>query len=75
MAVETEVWATVITDLVAELDALFAAVPEREWESPAANVGWSCWRTADHVSGVAAIGSFFFVIMVKGIWLRAFGGL
>ena len=51
MAVETEVWATVITDLVAELDALFAAVPERGWESPAANVGWSCWRTADHISG------------------------
>lgn len=41
----------VITDLVAELDALFAAVPEREWESPAANVGWNCWRTADHISG------------------------
>ena len=51
MAVETEVWATVMTDLVAELDALFAAVPERGWESPAANVGWSCWRTADHISG------------------------
>jgi hypothetical protein len=35
------------------------------------------WRVAlgRRNSSVAAIGSFFFVIMVEGIWLRAFSEL
>jgi hypothetical protein len=51
MPAETEVWAKVIADVISELDALLAGVPASAWELPAANVGWSCWRTADHISG------------------------
>ncbi|MBO0822291.1 MAG: maleylpyruvate isomerase N-terminal domain-containing protein [Actinobacteria bacterium] len=46
-----EVWAEVIADLVDELDALLGAVPEGGWESPAASVDWTCWRTAEHIAG------------------------
>lgn len=45
------VWATVIADLVGELDALLGVVPESEWQSPAASVGWTCWQTAEHIAG------------------------
>lgn len=46
-----EVWATVAADLVAELDALLGVVPDSEWDSGAASVGWTCWRTAEHIAG------------------------
>jgi hypothetical protein len=46
-----ELWAAVIADLVDELDALLGVVPESQWQSPAASVGWTCWRTADHIAG------------------------
>jgi hypothetical protein len=50
MPVETGVWADVVTDVVSELDALLHGIPAGGWQSPAANVGWSCWSTADHIS-------------------------
>ncbi len=46
-----EVWATVASDLVDELDALLGVMPEGERESPAASAGWTCWQTAEHVAG------------------------
>jgi len=46
-----EVWAAIIADLVDELDALLSVVPETGWESTAANVDWTCWRTAEHIAG------------------------
>ena len=51
MPVETDVWADVVADVVSELDVLLRGIPAGAWESPAANVGWSCWLTADHISG------------------------
>jgi hypothetical protein len=51
MPAETDVWADVVADVVSELDALLRGIPAGAWESPAANVGWSCWLTADHISG------------------------
>ena len=44
-------WPELVTVLVAELDELLARVPDDGWQQPAAYVGWSCWRTAEHVSG------------------------
>jgi len=46
-----EVWAAVIADVVDELDALLGVVTESGWESPAASVGWTCRRTAEHIAG------------------------
>jgi Mycothiol maleylpyruvate isomerase N-terminal domain len=46
-----EVWATVVADVVDELDALLAVVPKSGWESPATSVDWTCWRTAEHIAG------------------------
>jgi hypothetical protein len=46
-----EVWANVIADLVEDLDALLGVVPDSEWQSPAASVGWTCWQTAEHIAG------------------------
>ena len=44
-------WPDLITAVVGELDELFAGVPDDDWQQPAAYVGWTCWRTAEHVSG------------------------
>jgi hypothetical protein len=51
MAIETELWAEVVTNVVGELDTMLHGIPAGAWKSPAANVGWTCWRTADHISG------------------------
>jgi hypothetical protein len=51
MPYETDLWAELLGQVVQELDALLSGVPASGWESPAANVGWSCWSTADHISG------------------------
>jgi hypothetical protein len=50
MPYETDLWAELLSQVVQELDALLSGVPASGWESPAANVGWSCWSTADHIS-------------------------
>ena len=49
MPVDTEVWAETVGDVVREFDALLSQIPASGWESPAASVGWSCWRTVEHV--------------------------
>jgi hypothetical protein len=49
MPVDTEVWAETVGDVVREFDALLSQIPASGWESPASSVGWSCWRTAEHV--------------------------
>jgi hypothetical protein len=51
---ETDLWAELLSEVVQELDALLSGVPASGWESLAANVGWSCWSTADHISSVFA---------------------
>jgi hypothetical protein len=51
MAYETELWAELLGQVVQELDRLLSGIPARRWDAPAANVTWSCWRTADHISG------------------------
>jgi hypothetical protein len=48
---DADIWAEVVGDVVSELDVLLAGLQASAWESPAANVGWSCWRTVDHISG------------------------
>jgi hypothetical protein len=44
-------WPELITVLGSELDELLARIPDDGWQQPAAYVGWSCWRTAEHISG------------------------
>jgi uncharacterized protein (TIGR03083 family) len=51
MPAETDIWAGLIGDVVGELDALLVGMPSSAWQSPAANVGWSCRDTADHIAG------------------------
>lgn len=51
MPFEADVWAESLDEVVRELDALLSSVPASGWESPAASVGWTCWRTADHICG------------------------
>lgn len=50
MPYETELWAELLGQVVQAVDALLSGVPASGWASPAANVGWSCWSTADHIS-------------------------
>ncbi len=49
MPYETDQWAELLGQVVHDLDILLTGVPPSGWESPAANVGWSCWSTADHI--------------------------
>jgi hypothetical protein len=50
MPYESDPWAELLCQVVQELDALLSGVPASGWESPAANLEWSCWSTADHIS-------------------------
>jgi hypothetical protein len=47
---ETDLWAELVRHVVQELDTLLSVMPTSGWESAAANVGWSCWNTADHIA-------------------------
>ena len=47
---ETDLWAELLDQVVQELDTLLSGVPASGWKSPAANVGWSCRSTADHIA-------------------------
>jgi hypothetical protein len=48
---ETGLWADAIGSLAHELDTLLHGISADEWQAPAASVGWTCWRTAEHIAG------------------------
>jgi hypothetical protein len=43
-------WAELLSEVVLELNVLLSGVPASGWDLPAANVGWSCRSTADHIA-------------------------
>jgi hypothetical protein len=44
-------WSALLSTVIDSVDGLFARVSTDGWQAAAANVGWSCWFTAEHISG------------------------
>jgi Mycothiol maleylpyruvate isomerase N-terminal domain len=51
MTPNAEGWARTVEGVVAELRTLLGALTPGQWEAAAAHVGWTCWRTAEHIAG------------------------